>query len=154
MNPNGFLEQAKMTSFRFELDPKEEAAATFVSETGRDLQQALIDRKQIRKLTQQEMAGTLGVGRSRVNRCFSGFANLSLASLAELCWAMDVKPHIVFEQLLDPKIGNHVPVPAAVVRNIAVGQPTIVAAPANIGSSAYTRSPTSFTSTTTVTVSR
>ena len=98
-----------MTSFLFDLDPKEEAAAEFVSESGRGLQQALVDRKQISKLTQQAMAEALGVDRSRVNRCFSGYANLTLEKLAELCWSMDVKPHITFEQILKPAQTNYPP---------------------------------------------
>ncbi|MER8388255.1 helix-turn-helix domain-containing protein [Mesorhizobium sp. M1380] len=142
-----------MTSSHFELDPKEEAAAAFVSETGRDLQQALVDRKKIRRLTQQEIADTLGVDRSRVNRCFSGFANLSLASLAELCWAMDVKPHILFEQLLDAGSGNHMPVPASVGRHFEAGPPITVEARTNANAS-FTRAPTTFTNTPTVTISR
>lgn len=107
-------------SFLFDLDPKEEAAAEFVSEAGRGLQQALLDRKQISKLTQQAMAEALGVDRSRVNKCFSGYANLTLEKLAELCWSMDVKPHVIFEQLLKPGATNYPPalprtsIPAAV----------------------------------------
>ena len=86
----------------FELDhPKDEAAAAFVAEVGRRLQRALLERKGIEKITQQEIATRLGVDRSRVNKCFSGFANLSLESLAELCWAMDVEPHIERVQLLN-----------------------------------------------------
>ncbi len=97
-----------MTSFLFELDhPKDEAAAAFVSEVGRLLQSALVERKGLDKITQQEIASRLGIDRSRVNKCFSGYANLSLESLAELCWAMDVEPRIIFTQLLgDREINN------------------------------------------------
>lgn len=90
-----------MTSSHFELDhPKSEAASAFVAEVGQRLQRALLERKEIDKLTQQEIARRLEVDRSRVNKCFSGYANLSLESLAELCWAMDIEPEIAFIQIL------------------------------------------------------
>lgn len=89
-----------MTSLVFEIDAKEAAAASFVSLVGERLQHSLIQRKELGKLTQQEIADRLSVDRSRVNRCFSGYANLSLEKLAELCWAMDVEPEINFKQIL------------------------------------------------------
>ena len=96
-----------MTSYLFELDhPKQEAAASFVSETGRGLQSALLSRKALKKITQQQIAERLEIDRSRVNKCLSGYANLTLESLAELCWAMDVKPFVVFEQLLPGTAAN------------------------------------------------
>ncbi|TPJ34282.1 helix-turn-helix transcriptional regulator [Mesorhizobium sp. B2-6-5] len=88
-------------SFQFELDhTKDEHAARFVAAVGHALQDALVERKKIDKLSQREIADRLGIDRSRVNRCFSGYANLSLESLAELCWAMDVEPHITLVQAL------------------------------------------------------
>lgn len=89
-----------MTSLVFEIDAKEAAAASFVGLVGELLQHSLMQRKELGKLTQQEIADRLGIDRSRVNRCFSGYANLSLEKLAELCWAMDIEPEINFRQLL------------------------------------------------------
>lgn len=77
-------------SFLFELDPKDEAAADLVTSVGKQLQRAVIARG----LTQNEIAQKLGVDRSRVNKCLSGFNNLTLKSLAELSWAMDGKVKI------------------------------------------------------------
>ena len=97
-----------MTSSIFELDhPKEEASSRFVADVGRLLQSALVERKGISKLTQQEIADRLGVDRSSVNRNFSGYRNLTLSSLAELCWAMDVEPILIMEQLLRQESGNN-----------------------------------------------
>lgn len=91
-----------MTSLLFELPhPKEHASADLVSEVGMKLQEALTKRKSIEPLTQQHIAERLGIDRSRVNRCFSGYSNMTLGSLAELCWAMDVEPDIIFRQTLD-----------------------------------------------------
>ncbi|NKM11480.1 hypothetical protein GFL85_10595 [Rhizobium laguerreae] len=77
-------------SFQFELDPKEEAVASLVAEVGKKLQRALT----VRGFTQNEIAQRLDVDRSRVNRCLSGFNNLTLKSLAELAWAIDGKVKI------------------------------------------------------------
>lgn len=96
-----------MTYFQFDLDhPKEEAASRFVADVGRALQEALVARKGIEHLSQKEIAERLGVNRSAVNRCFSGYRNLSLETLAELCWAMDVEPTLHLEQLLAKDNGN------------------------------------------------
>jgi predicted XRE-type DNA-binding protein len=76
-------------SFDLELSPKEEAASDFVALVGEKLQLALLHRKSTHRLTQQRLAEKLDVGRSRVNRCFSGANNLTIATLAELAWALD-----------------------------------------------------------------
>lgn len=81
-------------SFQFDLDPKEIAAAELVGSVGRQLQQALAARKAQSKLTQQEIANRLGIDRARVNKCFSGYNNLTLKTLAELAWAMDASIHV------------------------------------------------------------
>lgn len=86
-------------SFDFELTPKEEASADFVALVGDKLQRALVQRKRRGRLTQQQLAEKLEVHRSRVNRCFSGSSNLTVATLAEIVWALDGK--IVFDIVED-----------------------------------------------------
>ena len=109
-----------MMSSTFELDhPKEEASSRFVADVGRLLQSALVERKAISKLTQQEIADRLGVDRSSVNRNFSGYRNLTLSSLAELCWAMDVEPQLVIEQILEPASCNFQPPRSVRVRTMS-----------------------------------
>lgn len=76
-------------SFQIELEPKDEAAADLISHVGWQLQALLSARQEREKLTQQEIATRLGVDRARVNKCLSGFNNLTLKTLAELVWAMD-----------------------------------------------------------------
>lgn len=72
-------------SFQFELDPKDEAVADLVAAVGKSLQRAI----SARGATQAEIANKLEVDRSRVNKCLSGFNNLTLKSIAELVWAID-----------------------------------------------------------------
>lgn len=81
-------------SFQFDVDPKELVAIDLVTSVGRQLQETLVDRKKIGKLTQQEIANRLGIDRARVNKCFSGYNNLTLKTLAELAWAMDATIHV------------------------------------------------------------
>jgi plasmid maintenance system antidote protein VapI len=83
----------------FTFDPKDEAASEFVGELGRALQAILVSAKKSDKLTQQALAKKLGIDRSRVNRCFSGYANLTASSIAELGWALGYKPVIAFHRL-------------------------------------------------------
>ncbi|WP_156386662.1 helix-turn-helix transcriptional regulator [Aureimonas sp. Leaf454] len=78
-----------MMSFQIEVDPREAASSELISDVGYQLQDALIEVKSRHQITQQKIAESLGVDRSRVNRCFSGYSNLTLKSLAELAWAME-----------------------------------------------------------------
>jgi transcriptional regulator with XRE-family HTH domain len=55
------------------------------------LLKALSERKKDGKLSQQELAKKLEVHRSLINRQLSGEANLTLRSLADLAWAMDME---------------------------------------------------------------
>lgn len=95
-------------SFEFSLHPKDEASATFVSKVGRLLQNVLERRKQRDRLTQQQLADRLGVDRSRVNRCFSGYNNLTISTLAELAWALNARIRIEID-LCEDEHGCNVP---------------------------------------------
>jgi plasmid maintenance system antidote protein VapI len=84
-------------SFELEVSEKELAGAEFVAKVGKALQRALLERKTKGKFTQQELANLLEVDRARVNRCFSGYANLTAESLGELGWALGAVPELVFK---------------------------------------------------------
>src|SRR5690554_5282902 len=94
-----------MTSFQserqdddlFALDEKSEAVAHFVALVGSRLQDAFWHRKMKDGLTQRMLSDALGVDRSRIHRCLSGYSNLTLESVAELVWALDVIPHFEIE---------------------------------------------------------
>ncbi|MDB5523891.1 MAG: hypothetical protein JWM58_1654 [Rhizobium sp.] len=83
----------------FELEPKDEAVAEFVGDLGRALQALFIESRKMDKTTQQALATKLGISRSRMNRCLSGYANLTASSIAELGWAMGYRPTIVFHPI-------------------------------------------------------
>lgn len=75
--------------FVFSLDPKEEASAELVARVGGELQRIFEERKKNEKLTKQDLATLLDVDRSRIHRCLSGYNNLTLATVAELAWALE-----------------------------------------------------------------
>lgn len=78
-------------SFEFELDEKEQARAELMGRVGTDLQSVFLHRKDEDGLTQAKLAEELGVDRSRVNRCLSGFGNLTLATISDLSFSMNAK---------------------------------------------------------------
>lgn len=94
-------------SFLFELDPAKEASAVFIAEVGRKLQAALLERKFEDQLTQSEIARRIGVDRSRVNRCFSGHANLTIGTLAEIAWALNMSPDLELLKAKAPDCLNY-----------------------------------------------
>lgn len=74
-------------SFQFELNPKDEAAATLVAKVGKKLQRHCVQKG----FSQNDLAEKLEVNRSHISRSLSGFNNLTLKTLAELAWAMDCR---------------------------------------------------------------
>ncbi|MGV1946794.1 MULTISPECIES: helix-turn-helix domain-containing protein [unclassified Agrobacterium] len=76
-------------SFEIEVNEFEEAGGRLVAEFGEQLQEVFVYRRENDGMTQQEIADRLCVDRSRVNRCLSGFNNLTIGSLGELAHAME-----------------------------------------------------------------
>ena len=88
-------------SFTLDIHPEKMASAEFISEVGMELREALLHQKSENQLTQQELAARLGVNKSRINRCFSGFANLTIGTIAELAWALGYTPTFKLEKHAD-----------------------------------------------------
>jgi transcriptional regulator with XRE-family HTH domain len=84
-----------VTSFQFDIGGRARNAGRFIGRVRDELLKALSERKKDGKLTQQELATKLDVHRSLINRQLSGESNLTLRSLADLAWAMDME--ITFE---------------------------------------------------------
>jgi transcriptional regulator with XRE-family HTH domain len=94
-----------MTSFYFDIGSRARHAGRFIGRVRSELLRALSERKKDDKLSQQALAKKLDVHRSLINRQLSGEANLTLRSLADLAWAMDMeisfelkRPEIEFGQ--------------------------------------------------------
>jgi hypothetical protein len=77
-----------MNSFVFDIGEKSRTVARVLGDLRSSLQSAFLIEKKARKLTQQEIANTLNVNRSVVNRQLMGLENLTVRSAAELAWAM------------------------------------------------------------------
>ena len=72
-------------SYQIKIDPKSLKAARFISRLQKTIQKALVASGK----TQQEVAETLGVDRSVVNRRLKGKANITARSIAEFAYAFD-----------------------------------------------------------------
>jgi hypothetical protein len=84
-----------MPSFQISIEPNRRAAARFVGQVRRALQKALIEEKKKSGTTQADIARTLGVNRSVINKELKGFKDITLGRVAELAWALGRRP--VFE---------------------------------------------------------
>jgi transcriptional regulator with XRE-family HTH domain len=79
-----------VTSFQFDVGGRARKAGRFIGRVRDELLKALSEKKAKEGLTQQALATKLGVHRSLINRQLSGESNLTLRSLADLAWAMDM----------------------------------------------------------------
>jgi transcriptional regulator with XRE-family HTH domain len=80
-----------VTSFHFDIGSRARHAGRFIGRVRGELLKALSQRKSEGHLPQQALAEKLGIERSAINRQLSGEANLTLRSLADLAWAMDME---------------------------------------------------------------
>ncbi len=80
-----------MTSFHFDIGSQARHAGRFIGRVRGELLRALAEKKAKAGFPQRVLAEKLGVERSLINRQLSGEANLSLRSLADLAWAMDME---------------------------------------------------------------
>jgi transcriptional regulator with XRE-family HTH domain len=90
-----------VTSFHFDIGERARHAGRFIGRVRGELLRALSERKSERGFSQEALARKLDAERSLINRQLSGESNLSLRSLADLAWAMDLE--ISFE-LKNPAI--------------------------------------------------
>jgi transcriptional regulator with XRE-family HTH domain len=105
-----------VTCFHFDIGSKARHAGRFIGRVRGELLRALSERKAEAGLSQQALAQKLDTDRALINRQLSGEANLSLRSLAELAWAMDME--ISFE-LTKPaaRLGQNQPMTTSTVRH-------------------------------------
>jgi ribosome-binding protein aMBF1 (putative translation factor) len=98
-----------VTSFQISITPSRRAAGRFISEVRRKLQKALTDEHAKSGLTQSDIARTIDVHRSVINRELRGYKDITLGRLAELAFAMGLKPKF---ELVDEaeEFGANVPV--------------------------------------------
>jgi plasmid maintenance system antidote protein VapI len=84
-----------VTYFHFDIGERARHAGRFIGRVRGELLRALMERKSELGFSQQGLARKLDTERALINRQLSGEANLTLRSLADLAWAMDME--ILFE---------------------------------------------------------
>lgn len=103
-----------MASFQIALSPSRRAATRFIGSVRTALQQALKEEKVQRRLDQSEIAEMIDVHRSVISRQLNGKADISLARVAELAWAMGREIEFSLPPIDDGDRANAVtPIPAA-----------------------------------------
>ena len=80
-----------MTSFHFDIGERARHAGRFIGRVRGELLRALSERKSERGFSQEALARKLDTERALINRQLSGESNLTLRSLADLAWAMDLE---------------------------------------------------------------
>jgi hypothetical protein len=80
-----------VTSFHFDIGGRARHAGRFIGRVRGELLRALSQRKGEGRLPQQVLAEKLGIKRSVINQQLAGETDLSLRSLADLAWAMDME---------------------------------------------------------------
>jgi hypothetical protein len=103
-----------VTYFHFDIGERARHAGRFIGRVRGELLRALNARKSEIGFSQQGLAQKLEAERSLINRQLSGEANLTLRSLADLAWAMDME--ISFElKKPHPKAGQNQPMTTSTV---------------------------------------
>ena len=98
-----------MASFQISITPSRRAAGRFISEVRRKFQKALTDENARSGLTQSDIARTIDVHRSVINRELRGYKDITLGRVAELAFAMGLKPE--FDLISEPEeYGVNIPV--------------------------------------------
>jgi transcriptional regulator with XRE-family HTH domain len=80
-----------VTSFHFDIGGRARNAGRFIGRVRGELLRALSERKSEGGLSQEALARKLDTERALINRQLSGESNLTLRSLADLAWAMDLE---------------------------------------------------------------
>lgn len=94
-----------MTSLRITISPKERAAGRFISRVRRAIQRALAEKNLQRGLTQSDIARAIGVNRSVICREIRGHKDLTLSRVAEIAWALGLKPSFALDEPVE-QAGN------------------------------------------------
>ncbi|MBR1148369.1 helix-turn-helix transcriptional regulator [Bradyrhizobium sp. AUGA SZCCT0431] len=89
-----------MTSFQITIEPHQRAAGRFIGSVRRGLQKAYAEAKKNNGLKQSDIARTIGVHRSVINRELTGLKDMTLGRVAELAHILGRKAVISFPEIL------------------------------------------------------
>ena len=83
-------------SFQIAIAPNRRAATRFIGKVRRGLRRALADKPEI---SRSQVAESIGVHRSVITKQLNGHADMSLGRVAEIAWAMGLKPSLTFNPI-------------------------------------------------------
>lgn len=106
-----------MTSFSFDISEKDLAGAQFISKASRRLIAAFVQKIDKEQLTKQQIAVLLDVDKSTVSRMLRGNSNLTLRTIGELAWAMDLDPDLALKPFDERMVNQPAPVAISVVHS-------------------------------------
>ncbi len=86
-------------SFRLKISAKDQATGRFKGRVNRELVKAVVKAKRDRNLTQIQIADKMGVDKSTVSRIMKGQGNLTLKTIGDICWALSLRPDMVFSEI-------------------------------------------------------
>ena len=113
-----------MTSFHFDIGGRARHAGRFIGRVRGELLRALSKRKSEGRLPQQALAEKLGIERSLINRQLAGESNLTLRSLADLAWAMDMEISFELKEATTNAGQNHLVQHQPMQNELVQNQPT------------------------------
>lgn len=99
-----------MSSFEFDVSEKDAAGSEHISKVSRQLIAAFVRKSRAERITKAALADKLGLDKSTVGRMLRGNSNLTLRSVGELCWALNVQPDFVCKDFVRAEGGNDHPV--------------------------------------------
>ncbi len=79
-------------SFEFELSERERASAKFMSFVHRVLRREVVNAAKVQGITRAEVARRLETDRSSITRALNGTSNLTIRTISDLCWALEIEP--------------------------------------------------------------
>jgi transcriptional regulator with XRE-family HTH domain len=79
-------------SFEFDLDPKSREFVRLAAMIHREIDRAVSEECKKHRLTKADVARCLGVDKGNLTRRLNGTSNLTIRSIAELCWALNQTP--------------------------------------------------------------
>lgn len=84
-----------MSAFSFDISERDLHGGAFIGKASRSLIAAFVQKMRDDRLTKQKIAELLQVDRSTISAMFRGNSNLSLRTIGELAWALDLDPDLV-----------------------------------------------------------
>ena len=90
------MEMTPMTSFQITISPSRRAATRFISTVRRLIQKSLVEEQRVSGLTQSDMARSIDVHRSVINREIRGKKDITVGRVGELAWALGREIRIDF----------------------------------------------------------